>query len=43
VEAGHVQVELAGLKLSFNTDSVGGEIKWRGPSAQLAETVQFNN
>ncbi len=35
-----LQVTVADVKLSFRTDSVGGDITWRGAPAKLAESVQ---
>lgn len=40
VEAGRVQVTWAGLTLAFPTDSVGGEITWRGQANTLAEAIR---
>jgi hypothetical protein len=40
--AGRVLVEVAGLKLTFNAASVGGDVTWRGRMTRLAETIQLD-
>jgi hypothetical protein len=43
LEAGHVQLELAGTKLTFTTDSLGGEITLGGQTAKLTQTLPPTN
>jgi hypothetical protein len=40
MQGNRLQVTVADVKLSFRTDSVGGDIRWRGSPAKLAESVQ---
>ena len=40
MQGNRLQVTVADVKLSFRTDSVGGDITWRGSPAKLAESVQ---
>jgi hypothetical protein len=40
VETGRVQVTWPGVILAFPTDSVGGEITWRGQANTLAEAIR---
>lgn len=39
VEPGRVHVELAGAKLAFTTDSLGGAMTWQGRTVKLAEAI----
>ena len=39
MQGNRLHVTVADVKLSFGTDSVGGDITWRGPPAKLAEPV----
>ncbi len=39
MQGNRLQVTVADVKLSFRTDSVGGDITWRGAPAPLAESV----
>lgn len=43
MERSRVQVAVADVKLSFRTDSVGGDITCKGLTARLAERVVSND